>query len=138
MRLVTEIALFLLIFAIAVVLCASVIWCVGAPLQIKMADSVFLSFISLAILLPSIGNFWIMFRGSDGETLAERTFAGLRGFGMLICALILFAGIASKSVPFRAGFPLFLLGSVLWWGTLPLELWLRHRKQSQLFPNRDV
>ena len=102
----------------------------GTPLQLEFRDSIAFSFISLAIVLPAIANFWIMFRGSDGESVAERLLSGVRGFGMLICAVTMFVGIASKSVPVAVGISLFVIGSVLWWGSVPAELWIRNRQRN--------
>lgn len=128
MRLCFEISIFLAIFGIAVLLCASVIWLAGYPLQVQFSDSIAFALILLLIVLPAIGNLWIVFRGSDAETPFERMLAGLRGFGMLLCAIVLFVVIAFKSIPIHVARTLFVIGGVLWWGSVPVELWLRHRR----------
>ncbi|MGI9497827.1 MAG: hypothetical protein ACR2NK_17355 [Mariniblastus sp.] len=128
MRFLFELGVFFSIFVCAVVLCACVFWLVGSPLELEFRASIAFSFISLAIILPSIANFWIMFRGTGGESMSERLLSGLRGFGMLICAITLFVAIATKSLSFAAGASLLVIGSILWWGTVPVELLVRQRQ----------
>lgn len=122
--------MFGVISSFAVAVCAVAFWIGGSPFQLEFRDSVAFSFVSLVFVFPAVMNLWIMFRGSDGESIAERVLSGIRGFGMLLCAVTMFAGIATKSVPFAVGGSLLAIGGLLLFGTIPVEMWVRHRQHN--------
>ena len=130
MKLLFELGMFGVIFSAALAVCAGTLWVVGSPFQLEFRDSIAFSFVSLVFMFPAVVNLWVLFRGSDGESIGERVLAGIRGFGMLLCAVTIFAGIATKSVPFAAGVPFLALGFLLLFGTVPIEMWIRHRQSN--------
>ena len=130
MRFLFELGIFGVIFSFAVAVCAVAFWLAGSPLQLEFRDSIAFSFVSLVFVFPAVMNLWIMLRGYDGESIAERVLSGLRGFGGLLCGVTMFAGIATKSVPFAVGASLIAFGFLLLFGTIPVEMWIRHRQYN--------
>ena len=130
MKFLFEIGLFSIILSIAVVLCAFAVWIFALPFQFKFLDSIVASVVAFTLLFPAAANFWGMVRGCDGESIGERIVSGVRGIGMLLCAVTIIAGIDSKSIPFFDGMPLLAVGFLLIFGTIPLDIWIRHRQNN--------
>jgi len=132
MRLLFELALFAVIAAAALAVGAAVLWVFGRPFEVRFEDSLLISGVALFFILPGAANLWIMFRGTETEKGPIRVTAGVRGFGMLICGAALFLKLADPAVEWRHAMTIFLIGSVLWWGSLPFEDYYDRKRLKQL------
>lgn len=129
MRMIIEIAGFLGFLAAAVVLGGVILWLLGSPLQLGLDGSLLISLFTFVFVLPAVANIWIMFRGGDGESYLERLLAGIRGFGMILCAVAMCSIVFVKEIAFRDAAIIFGVGSLLWWGSFPLSLYLQGRRK---------
>ncbi len=121
MRFLFEMFLFVMILSLAILAGTLLIWTAGIPLELQFGKSLYLSFIGIGFVIPGGMNVWIMSRGSDGEGLGERVCAGIRGFGMLLCAVAFLPPVMVVAAGFREGLWIFIIGCVFWWGSIPFE-----------------
>lgn len=132
MRFLFEFAVFLVVAAAAISIGTLVFWVAGFRFGWELRDGIVASLISLFFVVPGGMNVWILLRGSGGESRGGRICAGIRGFGMLICAV----GIAIPFLTLDEGFAptlwLFAIGSVFWWGSILVEDYIALKNLNQL------
>ena len=121
MRLIFEITIFTIILIVATAIGALIILLTGAPLNINVSESYFLSVIGIGFVLPGTVNIFIMLRGNDGESTGERICAGIRGLGMLLCAIAFVLPMIDSSLGFKNLIWVFVVGSIFWLGSVPFE-----------------
>jgi hypothetical protein len=139
MRFLIEMAVFLVIGAVAVLIGALVIWILGIPFQIIPSKSAVFAMIGFCFVFPGAANIWIMMRGSDGESTGERVCAGIRGFGMLLCAVAVALPFVIANAQLKHGVILFIIASILWLGTIPFEnrITTNRLRAKELIVERD-
>jgi hypothetical protein len=131
-RFLFEVAVFAAIFGMALAVGACALWLAGSPLGLGFTHAMYFAWIGLVFLFPAAANIWIMFRGSGGENPVLRLLAGIRGFGMLLCAVAVAGPLVCVGAAFRPLATVFVIGSVLWWGSLPFEDRINRRRLRHL------
>ena len=105
--------------------------CAFFCLKLEVPDSIAVASISLAIILPSIANYWAVFRKTKGDSMSERWFSGLRGFGVLIWSMTFLMAMTSRILPIAVSLCLLVFGSLLWCGADAVEVWIRQRQHNK-------
>lgn len=77
--------------------------------------------IGFFFVFPGAMNLWIMIRGPEGEGFGERVCAGIRSFGMLLCAVAVALPFVLADINLYHIVVLFIIGSILRWGSVPIE-----------------
>jgi hypothetical protein len=121
MRLLIELTMFLMIAVLAILAGALILWITGLPFNLEFKKSLAISMIGVFFVFPGAANLWIMFRGSDGPSLAQRAWPGVRGFGMLLCAVAFFIPTFADGKGLTQAVCLFIIGKVFWWGSVAVE-----------------
>ena len=140
MRLLIELMVFLVIAAIAISAGALIIWIIGLPFQLTQSRAIAFSAIAFIFVFPGAVNIWIMMRGPEGEGAGERVCAGTRGFGMLLCAVAVALPFVIANVNLYYCAILFIIGNILWWGSVPIEerLMSKRLEQRKLIQPEDI
>ncbi|MEW6262140.1 MAG: hypothetical protein AB1641_03590 [Thermodesulfobacteriota bacterium] len=132
MRGILEFLIFLVIGALATLIGGLVLWLVGRPFQFEFSRSVILAGIGLVFVFPGAANIWIALRDSDGETPAQRVCTAIRGFGMLLCAVAVALPFIVRGAGVIPTVILFVLGLLLWYGSLPVSDHLESQRLRKL------
>ena len=119
-----EILVFLMVFGVLVAILGTVIWLLGGAFDLNLSRSWSLAVVALVFLAPGIANVHVWINRQGNEDSMERSFALIRGIGMivtgLVCAMPLISNIADRAVfLWGAG-----IGLLLSFGSMPLEAFL--------------
>ena len=121
MRFLYELAVFGAMAAVAFGIVFAVAWAVGSPFGLEPTGAAMLAALALCFWLPAFANVHIAV-GGDGAKPRARVSAAIRAFGMLLCSAVLTAPVVTIGLSFAFGVPLFIFGSLCWWGSFAYDL----------------
>jgi hypothetical protein len=113
-RFLIELTLHSVFVAMASAFVFGVIWALGSPFGLQPRGAALFVLVLIGFWSPALAGVYIAVSGSGGESHEERIYAGVTGFGLLVCSAVLTIPLIA-TVSREVGLLLFFVGSVLWW-----------------------
>ena len=131
-----EILVFLLIVAVIVGACASVIYLLGMSFAFSFQNSLAVAFISVWLFVPAFFMFREAIKAPYGESKPERILTGVGTIGMLIVGVVFCMPFFSIEMTKAFFFGGAILGALMWWGSMPF---IHHfENKRRLFPSDQI
>ena len=118
MRFLFELAVFLVIAAIAVGVIFILALVADSPFDVRPSQAAAIAFVAVAFWFPAFANVHI---AVTGKSQRIRVLAVVRAFAMLLCSAAVGAGFLFSGIGVRVLAPMFLTGMILNFGTIPFE-----------------
>jgi len=120
MRQLTELAVFVIIAALAAGVFFAVALAVGVPFHLRAFQAAAIAVVAVAFWLPAFANVHLAVAGGR-ETRRGRTCAAVRAFGLLLCSAAVGAAFLFNGLGPRIILPVLVAGALLNFGTLVFE-----------------
>ncbi len=120
-RFLFEFIVFCVMAALAVGILFILALALGAPFDIRPSQAATIALVAVVFWFPAFANVHIVVTGKGDKLRRGRICAAMRAFGMLLCSAAVGAGFLFGGFGIRVIAPAFLAGTILNFGTIPLE-----------------